>query len=105
MLVKLTNVMYITTSINAVFTRRVFMQDFHSFDQWKAFLKERLEQGKHDGLSDVVISELAYEIGGYLAKEVNPDIPENKILSELWQVATDDEKHAIANTMVKLVQK
>jgi hypothetical protein len=97
--------MYITSSINAAITRRVIMQDFHSFDQWKAFLKERLEQGKHDGLSDGVISELAYEIGGYLAKEVNPDIPENKILSELWQVATDDEKHAIANTMVKLVQK
>jgi hypothetical protein len=102
LLVRLNNVMYITS---AAITRRCMMQDFHNFEQWKSFLRERLEQGKQDGLSEEVISNVAYEIGGYLSNEVNPDIPENIILSELWQVATEQEKHAIANLMVKLVQK
>ncbi|MGG7620808.1 DUF3243 domain-containing protein [Bacillus coreaensis] len=81
------------------------MPEINNFDQWKDFLKERLIAAKEEGLSDNIISNVAYEIGGYLNKEVNPDIPENKILSELWNVASIEEKHVIANTMVKLVQK
>ncbi|MHC0037632.1 DUF3243 family protein [Pseudoneobacillus sp. C159] len=81
------------------------MNDINSFDQWKSFLSDRLEEGRKEGLSQEVISDLAYEIGNYLSENVTPDIPENKILSDLWNVASPEEQHAIANLMVKLVQK
>jgi hypothetical protein len=76
-----------------------------NFEQWKGFLGERLEQAKEQGLSEQVISDVAYQIGDYLAKQVDPKNPEERLLSDLWSVADEEEQHAIANMMVKLVQK
>ena len=50
------------------------------------------------------INELAYQVGDYLAKQVDPKNEQERVLSDLWSVATPDEQQAIANIMVKLVQ-
>ena len=50
------------------------------------------------------ISQLAYEIGDYLAKEVEAKNEQEKVLADLWKVASPEEQHAIANMMVKLVR-
>lgn len=81
------------------------MPDINNFEQWKNFLSEQLNEAKEKGVSENIVSDIAVNIGDYLSKEVEPDIPENQLLSALWSVATSEEKHAIANTMVKLVQR
>ena len=80
------------------------MSVLENWNQWKDFLADRLQQAESGGLSQEVISNLAYEIGDYLAKQVEPTNPEEKILHDLWSVASKEEQHAIANMMVKLVQ-
>ncbi|WP_102346876.1 DUF3243 domain-containing protein [Bacillus sp. Marseille-P3661] len=80
------------------------MSVLDNFDQWKDFLEGRLNQAKGDGIDQQTISNLAYEVGEYLAQEVEPKNPEEKLLAELWKVASEEEQHAIANMMVKLVQ-
>jgi len=81
------------------------MSVLDNFEQWKDFLGDRLQQAKQQGLNQEVISDVAYQIGDYLAKQVDPKTPEERLLSDLWSVADEREQHAIANMMVKLVQQ
>ncbi|MFC4183526.1 DUF3243 domain-containing protein [Saccharococcus thermophilus] len=81
------------------------MSVLDNFEQWKDFLAERLQQAQQQGLSQQVISDVAYQIGDYLAEQVDPKNPEERLLADLWSVADEQEQHAIANMMVKLVQR
>jgi hypothetical protein len=80
------------------------MSVLDNFEQWKSFLGERLEQAQQQGMNREAISDIAYQIGDYLAKQVDPKNPEERVLADLWNVADEQEQHAIANAMVKLVQ-
>ncbi|MFY0780387.1 DUF3243 domain-containing protein [Peribacillus simplex] len=80
------------------------MSVLDNWDQWKNFLGDRLNQGEQQGLSEGAVNNLAYEIGDYLAKQVEPQNDQEKVLADLWSVASDEEKHAMASVMVKLVE-
>ncbi|RAK23439.1 uncharacterized protein DUF3243 [Anoxybacillus vitaminiphilus] len=80
------------------------MSVLDNFNQWKSFLSERLEQAQQQGMNGEVISDMAYQIGDYLAKQVDPKNPEERVLADLWNAADEQEQYAIANAMVKLVQ-
>jgi len=80
------------------------MSILENFDSWKSFLANRLEQAKSEGMSQNTISNMAYEIGDYLAKSVDAKNDESAVLRELWNAASKEEQQAIANSMVKLVQ-
>lgn len=80
------------------------MSILENWDQWKNFLGDRLNQGESQGLNDGAINNLAFEIGDYLAKSVDPKNEQERVLADLWSVASDQEKHAIASVMVKLVE-
>ncbi|WP_240375376.1 DUF3243 domain-containing protein [Bacillus piscicola] len=80
------------------------MSVLHNWEQWKQFLDGKLEQAKQGGVSENVISDVAYQVGDYLAKEVDPKNEQERVLSDLWNVADEKEQEAIANMMVKLVQ-
>ncbi|PYZ98076.1 hypothetical protein CR205_05625 [Alteribacter lacisalsi] len=81
------------------------MSVLDNWDQWKHFLGDRLEQGKHEGMNSQVVSEVAYQVGEYLAEQVEPKNEQEAVLADLWKVASEEEQHAIANMMVKLVQE
>ncbi|MDQ0217008.1 DUF3243 domain-containing protein [Peribacillus cavernae] len=80
------------------------MSVLDNWDQWKNFLGDRLQQGEHQGLSQNSVNDLAFEIGDYLAKQVDPKNDQERVLADLWSVASDEEKHSIASVMVKLVE-
>lgn len=80
------------------------MSVLDNWDQWKDFLGDRLHHAQNEGMKKEVIGDLAFQIGDYLAKQVDPKNEQERILSDLWSVATPEEQHAIANIMVKLVQ-
>ena len=80
------------------------MSVLDNWDQWKNFLGDRLNQGEQQGLNESAVTNLAYEIGDYLAKQVEPQNDQDRVLADLWSVASDQEKHAIASMMVKLVE-
>ncbi|MFD1037918.1 DUF3243 domain-containing protein [Virgibacillus byunsanensis] len=80
------------------------MSVLDNFDSWKDFLANRLNQAQSQGMDQQTISNVAYEVGDYLSKSVNAKNNEEAVLRELWNAASEDEQHAIANSMVKLVQ-
>lgn len=75
-----------------------------SWEDWKKSLASAVEFSEDVGVSDNQISNFALKLGNYLSGNVEPDIPENKSLKELWDVANPDEKKVIASCMVKLVK-
>ncbi|MBT2691516.1 DUF3243 domain-containing protein [Bacillus sp. ISL-55] len=80
------------------------MSVLDSWNQWKDFLGDRLHQAQDQGMNKEVMGDLAYQIGDYLAQNVDPKNEQERVLSDLWSVASPEEQHAIATMMVKLVQ-
>ncbi len=80
------------------------MSVLDNWGQWKDFLGDRLHRAQNEGMNEGVVNDLAYQIGGYLAQKVEPKNDQEKVLADLWSVASPEEQHAIANMMVKLVQ-
>lgn len=65
------------------------MSVLDNWEQWKDFLGDRLHQAQNEGMNKQVIGDLAYQIGDYLAKQIDPKNEQERILSDLWSVATD----------------
>ncbi|MGP7817616.1 DUF3243 domain-containing protein [Niallia sp. 01092] len=80
------------------------MTILENWDQWKDFLADRLHHAQNEGMTEQVIGDLAFQIGDYLSNQVKPKNDHEKMLSDLWSVASTEEQHAIASMMVKLVQ-
>lgn len=80
------------------------MSILNNWEQWKGFLGSRLDQAKEAGLDQQVITDLAAQVGDYLASEVDPKNEQQRVLHDLWSVADEQEQNAIASVMVKLVQ-
>lgn len=80
------------------------MSILENWEQWKNFLGDRLDSAQEQGMSSDVIQNLAYQVGDYLAKKVDPKNEQERVLSDLWSVASEEEQHAIASMMIKLVE-
>jgi hypothetical protein len=81
------------------------MSILENWEQWKDFLGDRLQSAEQQGMSKDTINDLAYQVGDYLAKEIDPKNTQERVLADLWSVASEEERHAIASMMVKLVKE
>jgi cytochrome c553 len=79
------------------------MSVLDNWKQWEDFLADRMHHAEGEGMSKDTIGDLAYQIGDYLANQVEPKNEQERILADLWSVADPQEQQAIANIMVKLV--
>ncbi|PTM58926.1 DUF3243 domain-containing protein [Desmospora activa] len=80
------------------------MSVLNNFQEWKNFLNQRVEQGEAFGMDKEAITDVAYQIGDYLAKDVDPKNEQERLLKELWDCADEEEQRTIAGLMVRLVQ-
>lgn len=81
------------------------MTEFNNFSDWKEFLNDRVNQAQKMGMDNETISNLAYQIGDYLAEEVEPSNNENKLLRDLWESSDKEHQRALAEIMVNYVDK
>jgi len=79
------------------------MSVLDNFQDWKNFLASRVDQAEKMGMDHETISDLAYQLGDYLAKDINPQNVQEKLLKDLWDVANEEEQRMMAGLMVKLV--
>jgi hypothetical protein len=79
------------------------MSVLQNFDEWKKFLQDRVGQASSLGMDKGTINDLAYEIGDYLAQDVDPKNEQERLLKELWDVADENQQRVMAELMVKLV--
>ncbi|MGI6711201.1 MAG: DUF3243 family protein [Bacillota bacterium] len=78
--------------------------DTSSWEKYKRSLGEAMEVASEMGIPDEQIQLFSQQLGSYLAQNITPDIPENKALKELWEVASPEEQKAIAGLMIKLAK-
>jgi hypothetical protein len=76
-----------------------------TFEKWKSFLSDRVAQAKATGMSDGVLTQLAYQVGEFLDDKVDPKNGEERLMKELWSVGTDEEKKVLAALIVKFVEQ
>lgn len=81
------------------------MSVLENFQEWKEFLADRVDQAENLGMNRETINDLAYEIGDYLAQNVDPKNVQERVLKDLWDVANEEEQRTLAKLMVKLVEQ
>lgn len=80
------------------------MAILENWERWTSFLGQQVEDAKDSGMPNKIIQKTAVQIGDYLSKNVDPKNEQERVLSDLWGVASEDEKHALASCIIKLVQ-
>ncbi|NBD27134.1 DUF3243 domain-containing protein [Paenibacillus glycinis] len=76
-------------------------QDFRAF---QAYLAKRVEMAQDLGFGDEQLAAIALKVAGYLAEHEEPRNREEYLLRELWKVGTEDERHKLAQLLVKLAR-
>lgn len=74
-----------------------------SFEQWKDFLSKQVNQAKGAGASEDSIVNAATRIGSFLADKVDPKNREQRLLKELWDKGDQQDRHALARMITKMV--
>lgn len=74
-----------------------------SFDQWKDFLSKQVNQAQGAGASQNSIVEAATRIGNFLSDKVDPKNREQRLLKEMWDKGSQEERHALASVVTKMV--
>jgi len=76
-----------------------------TFNEFLGELHTRMDQARGSGMSTEDIQKNAERVGDWLARSVTPRTPEQRVLQELWQVSNEREQQAMANAMVRLVDR
>lgn len=74
-----------------------------SFEQWKQFLSQRVNEAKSAGANESTIANAAQGIGSFLSQKVDPRNREQRLLKELWDSGSQDEQQALASMVTKMV--
>lgn len=80
------------------------MAILESWQRWTAFLGQNVEDAQESGIPKKMIQQAAVQMGEYLAKNIEPQNEQERVLADMWTVASSDEKQAIASCVIKLVQ-
>lgn len=78
------------------------MQDW---SEWRQTLAQAIDVGRSMGMSDREIADKAEVIGDFLANNVDPQNPEQRILKELWEAADENQQQELARLIIDMVSK
>lgn len=76
-----------------------------SFEQFKDSLGQKLNMAHHAGAGRGTILNAAKDFSAWLAAEVDPKNPEQRLLKEMWEVADANERNALVNVLVKFMDR
>lgn len=76
-----------------------------TWDAWKRSLAAAFGTAEFFGLSEARIKDLAYHLGNFLASKVEPVTPEHRLLKELWDAGTEQERQALTSMLTKMLAK
>lgn len=65
-------------------------------------LAEAIVDGNKHGVSDELMIKGMVSLGNLLGRFVKPDSPEEALMKEMWEVATDEEKNIMASLVLRM---
>lgn len=79
------------------------MPVMESFEQWKSFLSNQINSAKQAGASESAIINAATRVGNFLSDKVDPKNREQRLLKELWDKGSEQERQALASMLTKML--
>ena len=79
-----------------------FMKDWNS---WRVTLKGAISQARTAGVPDEQIQNMAESFANFLAEKVCAATPEEKLLKDMWNTASPDERKVLTRVLFKLMEK
>ncbi|RIV21084.1 DUF3243 domain-containing protein [Alicyclobacillaceae bacterium I2511] len=81
------------------------MDVLENFDRWKEFLGAQVDRAQAMGVPHDRITEVAVKMGAYLSNKVDPKNEQERLLKDLWDAGSEDERQSLASIMVKMADK
>lgn len=81
------------------------MEIMDSWNDWKKTLGKAVDLGETMGMSDNTITNIAEKVGTYLSNNVNPHNGQERLLKEMWDAASENERKVLAKLVVKISDK
>ena len=81
------------------------IKTIEDFDKWKDMLHKVVRTSRKVGMKEDTITDIAKKVGDYLHDHIDPENPEQRLLKQLWDVGTQEERHSLAHMIVKMVDK
>lgn len=78
------------------------LKDWHD---WKETLGKAVDLGETVGMSNETITNIAEKVGTYLSNNIDPRNDEERLLKQMWDAASEEERKALANVIVKITEK
>ncbi len=69
---------------------------------WRANIRKRISVAHRFGVPDETLKGIAVKVGDFLARKSRSATEEERLLKEMWSVATPDERRTIATLMLKM---
>lgn len=76
-----------------------------SWHTWKQMLGRFVHGAQAVGMSDENIDGIAYRMGEFFANHFDPGNREQRLLKELWEQGTEDEKKVLSTLIARMVEK
>lgn len=71
---------------------------------WRDNVKERVGLAHRFGVPYETVATVASKVGDLLAKKTSPTTQEERLLKEMWTVATPDERKTITALILRMVR-
>lgn len=81
------------------------MDIMDNWNDWKNTLGKAVDLGETVGMSDKTITNIAEKVGTYLSNNVNPHNDQERLLKEMWDAASENERQVLAKLVVKISDK
>ena len=78
------------------------LKDWHD---WKTTLGKAVDLGETMGMSDKTITNIAEKVGTYLSNNVDPRNDEERLLKQMWDASSEEERKTLANIIAKIADK
>ncbi|WP_286169961.1 DUF3243 domain-containing protein [Halocella sp. SP3-1] len=80
------------------------VERYEDWDDWKKTLGQAVAAGNSIGMGDETIVKIGSKLGDILDSIVEPENREQRVLKELWDLASEEEQNALSSMIVKMVK-
>ncbi|MBU3111416.1 DUF3243 domain-containing protein [Clostridium lacusfryxellense] len=77
----------------------------NDWDKWKKTLYTAISMGETVGLSGDTIAKIGTKIGDFLSSNIDPENREQRLLKELFEACSNEQKETLTKIIIKLVEK
>jgi hypothetical protein len=83
----------------------IHMEIMDNWNDWRKTLGKAVDLGETVGMSDKTITNVAEKVGTFLSNNVDPHNDEERLLKEMWDVASEEDREVLARLVVKIADK